>query len=227
MVALLGMKAGRISAVLERMSDRERKIVFGGLAMMLLAGMVLTSVLVSRKVSALEEEVTTNEASLREISTLAPTYLQRQTDEKAVDEQLERASKESLQATVLGIAKQVQFERTDSEGSTTTERLSDTIKFSNAAEILAELTHKQKKGAKHTPKKQPKSGKQVFLASIDAVFQGVPDEALMRFLAKLETHADPMFGVALDISRSGTNRDQFQATVKIGQFRYGNMEDSE
>jgi len=226
MVAVIGMKLGRLSATLERMSDRERKIVFGGVAMVTLACLGLGSVLVSRRVSALEDEVTANESSLREITELAPTYLQRVAEERAIEEQLERASKESLQATVLGIAKTVQFERKDEDGNPTTERLSDTIKFSNATEILAELTHKQKKGAKHTTKKQ-KSGRQVFLASIDAVFQGVPDEALMRFLAKLETHPDPMFGLTLDISRTGTSRDQFQATIKIGQFRFGNMEDSE
>ncbi len=226
MVAIIAMKFGRIGAMFERMSDRERQIVFGGIAMVTLAGLVLGSVLVSRRVSALEEEVTTNEASLHEITELAPLYLARVAEEKAVEQQLDRASKESLQATVLGIAKTVSFERKDPDGNPTTEKLSDTIKFSNATEILAELTHKQKKGAKHTSKKQ-KSGKQVFLSSIDAVFQGVPDEALMRFLAKLETHPDPMFGLTLDISRTGTSRDQFQATIKIGQFRFGNMEDSE
>ena len=226
MVAIIAMKFGRIGAMFERMSDRERQIVFGGIAMVTLAGLVLGSVLVSRRVSALEDEVTTNETSLHEITELAPLYLARVAEEKAVEQQLDRASKESLQATVLGIAKTVSFDRKDADGNPTTEKLSDTIKFSNATEILAELTHKQKKGAKHTSKKQ-KSGKQVFLSSIDAVFQGVPDEALMRFLAKLETHPDPMFGLTLDISRTGTSRDQFQATIKIGQFRFGNMEDSE
>ena len=152
MVAIIAMKFGRIGAMFERMSDRERQIVFGGIAMVTLAGLVLGSVLVSRRVSALEEEVTTNEASLHEITELAPLYLARVAEEKAVEQQLDRASKESLQATVLGIAKTVSFERKDPDGNPTTEKLSDTIKFSNATEILAELTHKQKKAPSTRPR---------------------------------------------------------------------------
>ena len=49
----------------------------------------------------------------------------------------------------------------------------------------------------------------------------------MRFLAKLETNPDPLFGLALDLSRNATSRDQFQATIKIGQFRFGNLEEGE
>lgn len=226
---MLGMKLGRpslvprhLGAMFERMSDRERKIVLGGGGLVTLALILLVGVLVSRRVSALEEDVTAGEVALREVAATAPDYLRVRAEEKALGEQLDRASKESLQATVLAIAKDIKYEKTDAEGNATTERLADVIKFANSSEILAELTSKTKK-AKKKPKK--KGGQEVFLATIDAVFAGVPDEALMRFLSKLETHPDPLFGLALDISRTQTTRDQFQATLKIGQFRYGTLED--
>jgi hypothetical protein len=223
---VVGMKVGRLNAMFERMSDRERKLVFGGTALVLAVLLVLGGVLVSRKVGALEDEVAGNETAMREVVQLGPTYLRMRAEEKSLTDQLERASKEPLQAVVLNIAKQIQFERVDAEGNTTSERLSDTIKFSNSSEILAELTQKAKKGQKRKTNKKA-GGREVFLASIDAVFMGVPDEAVMRFLAKLETNPDPLFGLALDLSRNATSRDQFQATIKIGQFRFGNLEEGE
>jgi hypothetical protein len=53
----------------------------------------------------------------------------------------------------------------------------------------------------------------------------VPDEALLRFIARLETHPEPLFGLTLDINRTGTTREAMQATLKIGQFRYGTLEE--
>lgn len=222
------MKAGRLQAWFERMSDRERKIVLGGGATLLVVGMLVGGTLVARRVSALEEQVTANEASLKEIAEAGPSFLRKRQDQQVVEEQLERASKESLQATVLAIAKQIQYDRKDPEGNSVSERLSDTIKFASATEILAELTVKHKRGAKVAKKAKKVAGaKEVFLASIDAVFQGVPDEALLRFMAKLESHPDPLFGIALDVTRSSPSHDSFQATLKIGQFRYGTLEGDE
>ncbi len=221
----MAIKLGRIGTAFERMSDRERKIVLGGGALVLIAGVVLVGVLLSRKVSALEEQVAANDDSLHEIEQMAPKYLMRKLEDKATDEQLERASKESLQATVLNIAKTVEYEKKDDDGSVTKIKMSDAIKFANATEILAELTQKQKKGAVKKKSKAKKGAKEVFLATIDAQFQNVPDEAILRFLAKLESHPDPLFGIALDMSRTQPSHDQFQATVKIGQFRFGVLEE--
>ncbi len=223
---LLMSRLGRLGAYLERLSDRERKIVFGGGAVLLLAALLSVSVLVSRKVSGLQEEVANNEAALSDIAAAGPRYLRLREEEKAVQDQLERASKEPLQATVLGIAKEIKYDKKvpESEGATSSEKLADVIKFSNASEVLAELTTKQKKGA---PKKKQKKkgGKEVFLSTIDAVFQNVPDEALLLFMSKLETHPEPMFGLSVDVQRTGPTRDQMQATIKIGQFRYGVLEE--
>jgi type II secretory pathway component PulM len=218
------MKIGRIGVWLERMSDRERKIVLGGTAVAVAAGLLLVGVLVSRRVSALEEQVADNETALREVVGLAPKYLHDRQDEKAVQEQLERATKESLQATVLNIAKLIEYEKKDEEGNVQKSRLSDNVKFANATEILAELTQK-KKGATQPKKKHKKGAKEVFLASIDVVFQNVPDEALMQFMAKVESHPDPLFGISVDMSRNSPTREAFQATMKIGQFRYGTLEE--
>ena len=221
---MLLSKLSRWTGTLERLSDRERKIVLGGGAMLLFAGLIAVSVLVSRRVNGLEEEVGQNEVALADIAVAGPRYLQLREDEKAVGEQLDHASKEPLQATVLAIAKEIKYDKKDPDGNTTNEKLADVIKFSNASDILAELTTKVKKQA---PKKKAKKkgGKEVFLSTIDAVFQNVPDDALLRFLSKLETHPEPMFGLSVDIQRTGPTRDQMQATVKIGQFRYGVLED--
>ncbi|MSQ82066.1 MAG: hypothetical protein EXR77_04000 [Myxococcales bacterium] len=223
---MLLSKLGRLSGYVERLSDRERKIVFGGTLLLVVAGIAAASVLVTRKVSGLEDEVGSNETALADITTAGPRYLRLREEEKAVQEQLDRAAKEPLQATVLAIAKEIKYEKKvpEAEGATASEKLADVIKFSNASEILAELTTKQKKSA---PKKKAKKkgGKEVFLSTIDAVFQNVPDEALLLFLARLETHAEPMFGLSVDIQRTGPTRDQMQATVKIGQFRYGVLEE--
>ncbi len=212
-------KLSRISVAFERLSDRERKIVLAGSAFLALAGLVLTALLVSRKVNALEEEVVSNEAVLSDIAAAGPAYLRMRADEKAVADQLERASKEPLQAAVLTIAKTVTYDRKDADGAVTSEKLSDVIKFANASEILAELTTKTKK------KNKKKSSKEVFLATIDAVFENVPDEAIFRFMAKLETHPEPIFGLNVDINRSGNGNEQMRATLKVGQFRYGQLEE--
>lgn len=223
-MTLMASKLGRLGATFERMSDRERKLVLGGLALMMLVGLVLVAVLVSRRVSALEEDVQAGELALKDIGEAAPRYLALREEEKNVADQLDRAAKEPLQATVLGIAKDIKFSVNDSEGMPSEQRLSDVIKFSNASDILAELTTKV---AKKAPKKKAKKkgAKEVFLSTIDAVFQNVPDDAVLRFLSKLETHPEPMFGLSVEISRNGTSRDQMQATIKIGQFRYGQLEE--
>jgi len=217
-------KTGRLSALLERLSDRERKLVVGGGLVLLAAALIGTGALVSRRVAGLEEQVAQNESALAEIASAGPRYLQLREDEKAVADQLDRASKEPLQATVLAIAKEIKYERKDGEGNPVSEKLSDVIKFANASDILAELTTKQK-GKQAKKKAKKKGGKEVFLSSIDAVFQNVPDEALLRFLSRLETHSEPMFGLSVDLQRNGPARDQMQATIKIGQFRYGVLEE--
>ena len=58
---------GRLGSMLERMSDRERNLVLGGVVVSAIVAVVLVGVLMSRKVSALEEEVAAGETSLREI----------------------------------------------------------------------------------------------------------------------------------------------------------------
>lgn len=223
MMAMVASPLSRLTAMFERMSDRERKLVLGGGAALLVAGLVAVGVLVSGRVSALQEEVQSNELALRDIEAAAPRYLALREEEKTVEAQLDRASKEPLQATVLAIAKEVKLTVTDAEGATSDQKLSDVIKFANASEILAELTTKAAK--KPAKKKKSKKNKEVFLSTIDAVFQNVHDDALLRFMALLETHSEPMFGLSVDITRNGTSRDQMQATIKIGQFRYGQLEE--
>ena len=144
-------------------------------------------------------------------------------EEKSLTEQLERASKESLQATVLAIAKTVEYDKPDADGNPQKIKLSDAVKFQNASEVLAELTQKRK-GASNK-KKHKKGQKEVFLATIECVFNGVPDTALDRFMARVESHPDSLFGIAVDISRNNPSRDAFAATLKIGQFRFGTLEE--
>ncbi len=217
---------GKLGSMLERMSDRERSLVIGGVTVSAIVAVVLAGVLMTRKVSALEEEVAAGETSLREIEKQGPLYLANRAEEKATDEQLERAGKEQLQATVLNIAKTIEFERKDDDGAAAgKEKLSELIKFANATDVLAELTQRKKGTPAKKQKKAKKGQKEVFLSTIDAVFSNVPEEALLRFLAKLESHPDPLFGISLDFTRTGTSREQFAATIKIGQFRYGVMEE--
>ena len=222
-MAALGMN--RLGTMLERMSDRERNLVLAGVALSAIVVVVLSGVLLSRKVTALEDDVTRGDDALREIAAQGPKYLANRAEEKATEDQLERAGKEQLQATVLNIAKTIEFQRGDEEGDGTKEKLSDSIKFANATDVLAELTQRKKGAPVKKAKKAKKGQKEVFLSTIDAVFQNVPEEALDRFLAKLETHADPLFGVSLDLTRTGNSRDQFAATIKIGQFRYGVLDE--
>lgn len=218
------MKSNRLTAWFERLSDRERKIVLGGGSLLLLLALGLGIVLVQQRVGVLEEQVTAGEASLAELTKQAPDYLRRKAERAATDAQLEKAAKESLQATVLNIAKEISYKSTNEDGEQSDQKLSDVIKFQNATEILAELTTKKK--TNQPKKKTKKKGqKEVFLASIDAQFQNVPDEAILRFLAKLETHPEPLFGLSLDLNRNGQSRDAMQATLKIGQFRYGTLEE--
>ena len=226
------MASSRLSAAFNRMSDRERRLVLGGGLLIAVIVVILASVLVSRKVAALEEMVADNDQAIGEILDLAPDYLRQRREEKAIDEQLARAANASLQSTLLGIAKEIQFERKYSEeGGTQTVRLSDYIKFANATEILAELTQKSRKGKKKKKRRGKKKGKnakperEVFLATIEVVFDRVPDTALFQFLAKVDGHPEALFGLSLDVSRESPNHDHFRSKLKVGQFRYGQLDE--
>ncbi len=224
------MATGRLATAFARMSDRERRLVVGGGLLIVVVSLLLIGVLVSRKVAALEEVVAANDESIGEILELSPDYLHQRREEKATDEQLERAANSSLQSTLLGIAKDIQYERKYSEeGGTQTVRLSDYIKFANATEILAELTQKSRKGKKKRrrkkkKKKGDKQGREVFLSNIEVIFDRVPDSALFQFMAKVDSHPEALFGLTLDISRESPNHDHFRAKMKVGQFRYGQLE---
>ena len=62
------MKTGRIGAWLAGLSDRERKLVLGGGALLAVAALLFGGVMLSRRVSALEEEVAGNDTALREVA---------------------------------------------------------------------------------------------------------------------------------------------------------------
>lgn len=223
------MASSRLSAAFNRMSDRERRLVVGGGLVIAVITLVLAGVLVSRKVAALEEVVADNDLAIGEVLDMAPGYLSQRREEKAIDEQLTRATNASLQSTLLGIAKDIQFERAYSdEGGTQTVRLSDYIKFSNATEILAELTvksrtkkKKKKKRSRNKKGKDAKPEREVFLATIEVIFDRVRDTALFQFLAQVDAHPEALFGLSLDVSRESPNHDHFRAKLKVGQFRYG------
>ncbi|MCO4760178.1 MAG: hypothetical protein KC502_01660 [Myxococcales bacterium] len=220
------MKEGRISSAFAQMSDRERKLVVGGGTLVVVGMVVIAGLLVSRKVAAMEEQVAQNGEALRSILDAAPSYLKNRREDKAIGEQLTRAEGSSLQSTLLAIAKDVKFERKYGNDGTSEARLSDYIKFSNASEILADLTQKKKRRGRSKRKRKRKkkgksSDKQVFLATIEVVFDRIPDGALFQFLEKVETNKEAMFGVSLNISRESPNHDHFRAKLKVGQFRYG------
>lgn len=225
------MREGRVQAWLGRMSDRERSLVVGGglvLAVLVLVGVAL---LVHSRVTALEEVVGESAAALAEVQEQAPAYLRNRKDDKEIDELLTRASGTSLQSVLLAVAREVQFERKEgSEGETgTSAKLADFIKFSNANDILAELTSRKgrtpRAAASSKKKKGAAAGKEVFLTSIEVAFEKVPDAALFQFLERVDTHPDGLFATSLDISRESPNHDHFRAKITIGQFRYGSGEE--
>ncbi len=220
------IRSSNMLGALERMSERERKLLIGGGLLVIVALVALAGLLVSRKVSALEEEVTHHDEALEQIIDKAQDYLASRAEEVAVDELLTRAAEGSLQSTLLEIAKEIQFERKYAEGATSIAKLSEYVKFANASEIFAELTSKTKT-ARRRPKKTNKAKeKQVFLATIDVVFDQVPDSALFQLMEKIETHPDRLFGISMDMSRQSPNHDQFRAKMKVGQFRYGGAQEA-
>ncbi len=223
------MATGKLGTAYARMSDRERRLVVGGGGLIIVVMLLLIGVLVSRKVAAMEEVVADNDQAIGEILDMAPDYLRQRREEKATDEQLEQAANASLQSTLLGIAKDIQYERKYSEeGGTQTVRLSDYIKFANATEILAELTQKSRKGKKKRrrkkKKKKKKDEREVFLTTIEVIFDRVKDDALFQFMAKVDSHPEALFGLTLDISRESPNHDHFRAKLKVGQFRFGQLQ---
>jgi hypothetical protein len=224
------MREGRIQSWLARLSDRERRIVFIGGATALVALLVVGGVAVQRKVTTMEDAVAENAEALGEVRNLAPDYLQSRREEKAIDEALTAAREQSLQSVLLDLAKDIQFERKfgddgNSDGGGAV-RLSDFIKFSNANEVLAELTmrkggRQRSTSAKKKAKAKGKGEKEVFLASIEIVFDRIPDTPLFQFLEKIDTHSSGMFSTSLDISRESPNREHFRAKMTIAQFRFG------
>ncbi len=225
------MQEGKIQAWLGRLSDRERAIVVGGGISVLAALLLTAGFFVQQRVAEMELAVADNAEALRQIHDAAPTYLRNRREDKAIDESLERARATSLQSSLLALAKDIQFERKatgEEEGPSGSERLSDFIKFSNATEILAELTTRKGAGAgKQAAKKKKaaKGEKQVFLSSIEVVFDRVPDTALFQFLEKIDTHPDGLFASSLDISRESSDHEHFRAKLTVAQFRYGGAEE--
>lgn len=227
------MREGKIQAWLARLSDRERSIVLGGGLVVLAALLGGVAFLIQERVTTMEEAVAENAAALGEIRQLAPGYVRNRRDDKAIEEALERARTESLQSLLLAVAKDVQFERKFGEGEDSgggSAHLAEYVKFSNANEILAELTTRKGKSSRTSASaKKKKAGsktdKQVFLASIEVVFDRVPDVALFQFLEKIDTHPDGLFATSLDISRESPNHEHFRAKMTIAQFRYGGAEE--
>lgn len=216
------MREGRIQSWFARLSDRERTIVIGGGLLVGAVVLVLVGLLVSRKVATMEEAVADNADALTEIRELAPEYLRARREEKAIDESLTRAQGTSLQSLLLDVAKDIQFERKFSDEGGGVARLADFIKFSNANEVLADLTtRKDRRRSASSKKKKKKVGKQVFVASIEVVFDRIPDTALFQFLERVDTHEGGLFATSLDISRDSPNREHFRAKMTIAQFRYG------
>ncbi|MCB9738838.1 MAG: type II secretion system protein M [Deltaproteobacteria bacterium] len=216
------MREGRIQSWFARLSDRERTIVIGGGLLVGAVVLVLVGLLVSRKVATMEEAVADNADALTEIRELAPEYLRARREEKAIDESLTRAQGTSLQSLLLDVAKDIQFERKFSDEGGGVARLADFIKFSNANEVLADLTtRKDRRRSTSSKKKKKKVGKQVFVASIEVVFDRIPDTALFQFLERVDTHEGGLFATSLDISRDSPNREHFRAKMTIAQFRYG------
>lgn len=219
------MRESALGRWFARLSDRERTLVVGGGLLVGGALILLTAIMVTRRVSELETQVATNADALNEVLDLAPDYLDNRREERAIDQQLKSAASSSLQSTLLGIAKEIQFERKYTEGGTSTSRMSDFIKFSNASEVLADLTKTSKRGNRNKRKKKKKKGekaeKQVFLASIEVVFDRIPDTALYQFMAKVEQHPDALFATSLDISRESPNHEHFRTKMRVGQFKYG------
>ena len=220
------MREGRIQSWFARLSDRERNIVIGGGLLVGAVVLVLVGLLVNRKVATMEEAVAENADALAEIRELAPEYLRARREEKAIDESLERAKGQSLQSVLLGVAKDIQFERKFSDEGGGVARLADFIKFSNANEVLADLTtRKDRRRSTSAKKKKKKTEKQVFVASIEVVFDRIPDTALFQFLERVDTHEGGLFATSLDISRDSPNREHFRAKMTIAQFRYGGAEE--
>ncbi len=225
------VQEGKIQAWLARLSDRERSIVVGGGVAVLAAVLLTFGFFVQQRVAEMELAVADNAEALRQIRDAAPAYLSNRKEDRAIDESLERARATSLQSSLLALAKEIQFERKvtgEEEGPAGTERLSDFIKFSNASEILAELTARKGAGggkAAAKKKKPTKGEKQVFLSSIEVVFDRVPDTALFQFLEKIDTHPDGLFASSLDVSRESTDHEHFRAKLTIAQFRYGGAEE--
>lgn len=228
------MREGKIEAWLARMSSRERSIVLGGGLFVLVAALVGVAFLVHDRVTMMEEAVDENATALSEIRGLAPGYVRNRRDDKAIEETLKRAQAESLQSLLLAAAKDIQFERKFGEddpsgGGGGTARLADFVKFSNANEILAELTTRKGKTSRNSmstkKKTASKTEKQVFLASIEVVFDRIPDSALFQFLEKIDTHPDGLFATSLDISRESPNHEHFRAKMTIAQFRYSGAEE--
>jgi type II secretory pathway component PulM len=225
------MRAGRIGTAFENLSDRERKLVVGGGALVFVSVTLIAAVFVSRKVAALEEDVSARNGDIAELLEMAPDYLAVRAEDDTADKQLTKAADTSLQSTLLSIAKEIEFEKKYVDvGGTSRVKLSDYIKFENATEVLAELTKRargdKKRRRKSKRKKKGKDERQVFLATIDVSFDQVPDTPIYLFMSKLENHPDRLFGVTAEISRQGPNREQFRATLKVGQFRYGGEESS-
>ena len=148
------MKSNRLTNAFEQMSDRERKLVFGGGTLVVLALVVAIGIFVSRKVTAMEEQVATNAEALNGVLDAAPSYLKNRREDKAIDEQLTQATGANLQSTLLTIAKEIKFEKKYGADATSEVRLSDFVKFSNATEILADLTQKKKKKGRRKRRKK-------------------------------------------------------------------------
>jgi len=220
----MASRTGRMMEAFERMSERERRLVMLLATLVFLLVVVVGALLVRKKTKAVEDEISEGRDKLMQVQREAPTYLKRKKEAEEADKQFQRATKDSLQATLLAIGKKVMFEMPDESGLLMRQdKLSDHMKFGNEVETLAENAARKASGAKKA-KVKGLSGKDVYEATLEVELDKVPDKAVYEFLEKIESSTEPLFGVSLDIRRESTTFAQVRATVTVAQFRYARGE---
>ena len=211
---------GRFGTAFARLSKRERMLVLGMFGSLFVAGVVILHLVMQSKITKLEEDVSAEQAALREIYRASDDYLAGKSRFDATRKRAAAASDVNLPTAIAGLSDEVTFEAVDPRNNPLgLKKLKEYLEFKPLREKAvgphkkkaaprkdtgdkkdaSEKTAKEKKDA--ADKKESTEGYYQRDQEI-SLKEGVPFKSVYEFLEKLERSQDLLFVTELKLDRS-------------------------
>ncbi len=211
-------KLSSVRDAVARMSDREKKLVFGlGLTLVVLV-VVGVGYVVSTALSDAREEVEQGRLALGEIRLLAEDYLEQKGRREAVQDLISKNQVSSIVTAVNEIARGIKVESEDPRFGGD-KNVSDIITSfaGKTVETRIEFTTKKKR-RKRSDEAEDTTGNYEVEQSLEIA--EIPIDTLYKFLEAIEGSPDLLFVRKVDISRKFGNLEHAQASITVSTIVY-------